>query len=152
MKGKIAQRAYYEKVPAALQEAMDEFYRLTGRRYQMVESYRMDDAEYAIVGMGSMVETALATVDWIREHEGIKLGVVHVTSYRPFPGPQIVEVLQGLKGISIVERMDDPLAQSNPLTADIKAAFADAMIGTEGYPQINRVPVILQRFGWAGQP
>jgi pyruvate-ferredoxin/flavodoxin oxidoreductase len=44
MKGKIAQRAYYAKVPSAVQEAMDEFYRLTGRRYQMVESYRMDDA------------------------------------------------------------------------------------------------------------
>ncbi len=142
MKGKIAQRAYYAQVPAAVQEAMDEFYRLTGRRYRMVESYRMEDAEYAVVGMGSMVETALATVDWIREQEGVKLGVVHVTCYRPFPGPQIVEALKGLKAFSVVERMDDPLAQSNPLTADVKAAFADAMIGAEGYPQITRIPVI----------
>jgi len=142
MKGKIAQRAYYAQVPAAVQEAMDEFYRLTGRRYRMVESYRMDDAEYAVVGMGSMVETALATVDWIRKQEGIKLGVVHVTCYRPFPGPQIVEALKGGKAFSVVERMDDPLAQSNPLTTDIKAAFADAMTGAEGYPQIARIPVI----------
>lgn len=142
MKGKIAQRAYTDRVPAAVQEAMDEFYRLTGRRYQTVQSYRMDDAEYAVVGMGSMMETALATVDWIREQEGIKVGVVHVTCYRPFPGPQIVAALQGLKAFSVVERMDDPLAQSNPLTADIKAAFADALIGSKGYPQVERVPVI----------
>lgn len=142
MKGKIAQRAYYAAVPAAVQEAMEEFYRLTGRRYQTVESYRMEDAEYAIVGMGSMMETALATVDWIREQEGIKVGVVHVTCYRPFPGPQIVGALQNVEAFSVVERMDDPLAQSNPLTADIKAAFSDAISGTESYPQLDRVPLV----------
>jgi pyruvate-ferredoxin/flavodoxin oxidoreductase len=142
MKGKIAQRAYYARVPEAVQEAMDEFYRLTGRRYQPVESYRMDDAEYAIVGLGSMMETALATVDWIREQEGIKVGVVHVTCYRPFPGPQIVEALKGLKAVSVVERMDDPLAQSNPLAVDVKVAFADAVIGTEGYPRVERIPTV----------
>jgi pyruvate-ferredoxin/flavodoxin oxidoreductase len=142
MKGKIAQRAYTDRVPGAVQEAMDEFYRLTGRRYQKVETFRMDDAEYAIVGMGSMMETALATVDWIREQEGIKVGVVHVTCHRPFPGPQIVQALKGLRAFSVVERMDDPLAQSNPLTADIKAAFADAVIDSEGYPQVDRIPPV----------
>ncbi|MFZ5917530.1 MAG: 2-oxoacid:acceptor oxidoreductase family protein [Chloroflexota bacterium] len=142
MKGKIAQRAYTDRLPQAVQEAMAEFYRLTGRRYAMVESYRMDDAEYAIVGLGSMMDTALATVDWIRQHEGVPVGVVHITCYRPFPGPQIVAALKGLKAFSVVERLDDPLAQSNPLTAGIKAAFADALIGSEGYPQVDRIPVI----------
>lgn len=142
MKGKIAQRAYYDQVPAAIQEAMDEFYRLTGRRYTMVETYRMEDAEYAVVGMGSFIETARATVDWIREEEGVKLGIVHVSCYRPFPGAQVVEALSGLKAFTVLERMDDPLAQSNPLTVDIKASFADAMIGREGYPAIERIPTI----------
>ncbi|MCB0160125.1 MAG: hypothetical protein KDD83_18460, partial [Caldilineaceae bacterium] len=89
MKGKIAQRTYYDQVPGIIQNAMDEFYAQTGRRYEMVETYRMEDAEYAVVGMGSFIETARATVDFIREEEGIKLGVVHVTCYRPFPGPQL---------------------------------------------------------------
>ncbi|UCC65650.1 MAG: 2-oxoacid:acceptor oxidoreductase family protein, partial [Anaerolineae bacterium] len=142
MKGKIAQRAYSARVPAAVQEAMDEFYQLTGRRYGVVETYRLDDAEYAIVGLGSMMDTALATVDWIREQEGIKVGVVHITCYRPFPGPQVVEALKDLKAFSVVERMDDPLAQSNPLTAEIKAAFADALIGADGYPRVDRIPVV----------
>jgi pyruvate-ferredoxin/flavodoxin oxidoreductase len=142
MKGKIAQRSYYSRVPGAIQSAMDEFYRLTGRRYDMVETYNMEDAEYAVVGIGSFIETARATVDWIREEEGVKLGVVHVTCYRPFPGPQIVEALRGLKAFTVLERMDDPLAQSNPLTREIKAAFADAMTGHEGYPQVDRIPTI----------
>jgi pyruvate-ferredoxin/flavodoxin oxidoreductase len=142
MKGKIAQRTYYDKVPAAIQNAMDEFYKLTGRRYEMIDTYHMEDAEYAVVGIGSFIETARAVVAWIRKEEGVKLGVVHVTCYRPFPGAQLVETLKGLKGFTVLERMDDPMAPNNPLTSDIKAAFADALIGTEGFPKIDRIPTI----------
>ncbi len=150
MKGKIAQRAYYDRVPQAIQEAMDRFHRLTGRRYAMVETWHMDDAEYAVVGMGSAMETARATVEWIRKHEGIRLGVVHVTCYRPFPGPQVVETLKHLKGFTVLERMDDPIAPNNPLTNDIKAAFADAYIGREGYPAIDHIPEIYSGVGGLG--
>ncbi|MCC6443879.1 MAG: 2-oxoacid:acceptor oxidoreductase family protein [Armatimonadetes bacterium] len=142
MKGKIAQRAYYDRVPDLLREAMEEFHALTGRRYRMVDSYRMEDAEYALVGMGSLCETAAATVDYLRDRAGIRAGVAHITSFRPFPGALIVEALKGVKAFAVIERMDNPLAQSNPLTAEIKAAFADALTGTEGYPKIDRVPSI----------
>ena len=142
MKGKIAQRVFYERVRPALQEAFDEFYRLTGRRYGFIDTYRMEDADYAFVGMGSMMETAVATVDWIRENPGLKVGVVHVTSFRPFPGPELVEALAHTRAFSVLERMDNPLAESNPLTVEIKAAFTDALLGTDGYPEITRVPVI----------
>lgn len=142
MKGKIAQREYYDRVPNAVQNAMDEFYRLTGRRYQMIDGYRVEDAEYAVVGMGCMMETAKATIDYIRETTGIKLGVVHVTCYRPFPGPQLVEMLKHLKAFTVLERMDDPIAPNNPLTSDIKAAFTDAYIGNEGFPAVDHIPTI----------
>ena len=142
MKGKIAQRVYYDKVMAALKKNMAAYTALTGRRYEVVESYRMDDAEYAIVGMGSMIETAEATIDWIRENLGIKVGAVHVTCFRPFPSVEIVEALKGVKAFSVAERMDNPMAQSNPLTREIKAAFADALTGHAGYPEITRIPKI----------
>ncbi|RME79699.1 MAG: pyruvate ferredoxin oxidoreductase [Chloroflexi bacterium] len=142
MKGKIAQRVYYQKVLPALKAAMDEYYRLTGRRYAVVEPYRMEDADYAIVGMGTMIDTAEATVDWIRDNLGIKVGSVHVTCFRPFPAVEIVEALKGVKAVSVVERMDNPLAQSNPLTREIKAAFADALVGVDGYPEITYIPQI----------
>jgi pyruvate-ferredoxin/flavodoxin oxidoreductase len=141
MTGKIAQRFFYDQVPAALQEAMDEFYRLTGRRYNMVTPYKMEDAEYAIVSMGSTAETASVTLDHIRSL-GHKTGSVTVTAFRPFPGPQIVEALKDVKAFAVIERMDNPLAVSNPLTAEIEAAFAKAMMGTPGYPKIDRIPVI----------
>jgi pyruvate-ferredoxin/flavodoxin oxidoreductase len=85
----------------------------------------MDDAEYAIVGMGSMIETAEAAVDYLRKEKNIKVGIVHVTSFRPFPGKQLTEVLKNVSSISVLERMDNPLAESNPLTIEVKAALAD---------------------------
>ena len=142
MKGKIAQRAYYEEIAPALRQAFSDYEALTGRKYDLVESYRMEDAEYAIVGMGTLIETAEASIDWIRENLGIKVGAIHVTCFRPFPGPEIVDALKNVHGFSIVERMDNPLAQSNPLAREIKAAFADAMINLEGYPYIERIPKI----------
>ncbi|MFQ6612655.1 MAG: 2-oxoacid:acceptor oxidoreductase family protein [Fidelibacterota bacterium] len=125
MKGKVAQRFYTDQVATRLQKAMDEYSDLTGRRYQPVDSYKMEDAEWAIVGMGSMIETAEAVADYLRETEGVRLGVVHLTAFRPFPGQQVVEALSRVKGFSILERLDNPLAESNPLTLEIKAAFAD---------------------------
>ena len=121
---------------------MIDYYELTGREYKVVESYRMDDAEYAIVGMGSLIDTAEATVDWIRQHLGIKVGVIHLTCFRPFPSVEIVEALKRVKAFSVVERMDNPLAQSNPLTREIKAAFTDALTGHDDYPEITYIPQI----------
>jgi len=125
MKGKIAQRVYTDEIEQTLVKSMDEFYELTGRKYGLIAEYKMEDAEYAIVGMGSMIETAEAAVDYLRQEKKIKIGIVHVTSFRPFPGKQIVEALKNVKAFSILERMDNPLANSNPLTLEIKAAFAD---------------------------
>ncbi len=142
MKGKIAQRYYTEQILPALKAAMDDFGKLTGRKYAVVEPYRMEDAEYAIVGMGTMIDTAEATVDWIRAHTGIKVGSVHLTCFRPFPSVEIVEALKGVKAFSVIERMDNPLAQSNPLAREIKAAFADAMIGQDGYPTLDSIPQV----------
>jgi pyruvate-ferredoxin/flavodoxin oxidoreductase len=138
MKGKIAQRYFYDRIPDLLLLAMDEFYKQTGRQYDLIDSYYTEDADYVIIGMGSMLETAEIAVDWMRESDGLKVGAMHITSFRPFPGREIVEALKHVKGIAIVERMDNPLAQSNPLTTEIKSAFADAF--TNG--DIDHIPKI----------
>ena len=149
MKGKIAQRNYYDRVPAAVEEAMEEYYRNTGRRYRMVDAYRMEDAEYALVGMGGMMETAMVAADYMRAKLGFKVGVVHVTSFAPFPATQLVEALRRVKAFTVVERMDNPLAQSNPLAQAVKASFADALMGLSygshgdmKYPEVERLPKI----------
>jgi pyruvate-ferredoxin/flavodoxin oxidoreductase len=142
MKGKIAQRYFYDRIPAIMGRVVEEFYSLTGRRYGTIDGYGLEDAEVAIVGMGSLAETATATAKYLRDHEGIKIGTLHVTSFRPFPGPEIVEALKRVKAIAVIERMDNPMAQSNPLTAEIKSSFADALSGAAGYPKIDRMPAL----------
>ena len=142
MKGKIAQRYYTDEVPRHLADAFNEFHKLTGRRYGLIDTYRLEDAEYAIVGLGSVMETAMPAVDWMREELGWKVGLLHVTAFRPFPGREIAAALMDCKAVSVIERMDNPLAKDNPLTTEVKAAFADAAAGAEGYPPIARVPKI----------
>src|SRR6266403_1285240 len=67
MKGKIAQRWYYDRVEDIIKDCFEEFYRKTGRRYDFLEPYRCEDADYVLIGMGSYMETAKATVDYLRE-------------------------------------------------------------------------------------
>jgi pyruvate-ferredoxin/flavodoxin oxidoreductase len=140
MKGKIAQRRYYDKVLPAAKAAMEEFYQLTGRRYQVVMPYRLADAEYAIVGSGCMMETAEAAVDWVRDNMGVKVGLLHLTCFRPFPSADMVAALRHCKAVTVVERLDIPMMQSNPQLCEIKAAFADSMAETPGYPPITHMP------------
>src|SRR5205807_1801472 len=130
MKGKIAQRHYYDQVGSALEEAFAEFHRKTGRQYGFVEPYRCEDAEYILVGMGCYMETAKATVDYLREKKGIAAGCLTVFVFRPFPARQIVRALKDCKAFTVFERMDDPMSTTgNHLTREIKAAFCDATIG-----------------------
>lgn len=142
MKGKIAQRTYYDTVEPALNEAFEEFYRKTGRRYGVVDAYRCEDAEFILVGIGSYMETAQTTIDYLRE-KGIPAGCLNVYCFRPFPAKQIVDALKDCTAFTVYERMDDPLSTTgNHLTREIKAAFCDALNGANGQEKIDRIPRI----------
>jgi len=149
MKGKIAQRRYYDRVLPVLKSVISEFGDLTGRRYDTVLPYRLDDAEYAIVGSGCMMETCEAAVDYMRKH-GIKVGCLHLTCFRPFPSADVVRALRHCKAISVLERLDIPMMQSNPQLCELKAAFADAMAEAPGYPRITRMPRFVGGSGGLG--
>ncbi len=143
MKGKIAQRWYYEQCAPVLEDAFDEFYRKTGRRYGFVDAYRCDDAEYILVGMGCYMETAQITIDYLRDELGVRAGCLNVTCFRPFPSQQIVAALKDCKAFTVIERMDDPLSTTgNHLTREVKAAFCDAMTGQNGIEKIDHIPKI----------
>ncbi len=151
MKGKIAQRAFYSLLEPALNEAFTEFAAQTGRKYDLIECHRCDDADYVMVGMGSMMETAQATIDWMRTNTDMKVGCISVISWRPFPGPQLAAALSGKKAVAIIERLDIPAAQSNPLAAEIKASLFDAASGAPGYPSIDSsLPAIWECSGGLG--
>jgi pyruvate ferredoxin oxidoreductase alpha subunit len=62
-----------------------EFKELTGREYKRVETYMMEDAEVAMVLLGSSVETAVLAAKQLREEEGLKVGIIAPRCLRPFP-------------------------------------------------------------------
>ncbi|MBX9585480.1 MAG: 2-oxoacid:acceptor oxidoreductase family protein [Gemmataceae bacterium] len=141
MKGKIAQRWYYDRVGPALQEAFDEFGRKTGRQYGPVEAYRCEDAEFVLVGMGCYMETAKATVDYLREKKNVRAGCLTVSVFRPFPAKEVVDALKGCAAFTVFERMDDPLSTTgNHLTREVKAAFYDAVLGQNGQDRLTGDP------------
>lgn len=86
-----------------VEEVFAEFKELTGREYKLVESYGMEDAEVAIVCLGSTYETAMITIDQLRE-EGIKAGVVAPRLFRPFPLEEVAAALQNVKAVACMDR------------------------------------------------
>src|SRR5262249_15811313 len=125
-----------------LKDCFEEFYRRTGRKYDVLEPYRCEDADYILVGMGCYMETAKATVDYLRS-KGVAAGALTVFVFRPFPAKQIAEALKDCKAFTVFERMDDPLSTAgNHLTREVKAAFCDAVTGQNGQGKIERVPRI----------
>jgi pyruvate-ferredoxin/flavodoxin oxidoreductase len=143
MKGKIAQRWYYDRVAPALADAFAEFAERTGRQYDFVRQYRCEDAEYIVVGMGCYMETAEATVDYLRDHCGLAAGAVTVYCFRPFPARQIVDAMRNCRAFAVLERMDDPLSTTgNHLTREIKAALWDAATGRGGHEPLGNMPKV----------
>ncbi len=126
--GVAAQRPFYFDHLAELTDrAMDEYAALTGRRYARASGYRIDDAEYVILGQGSVVANAEVVADYMRNVKGIKVGVVNVTMFRPFPADCITRLLRGKKGVVVLERTDQPLAVDLPLLREIRAAMSQGV-------------------------
>jgi pyruvate-ferredoxin/flavodoxin oxidoreductase len=126
--GVAAQRPFFfDHVQPLTDRAMDEFYQLTGRKYARASGYRLDDAEYVIVGQGSVVWNAEAVADYLRETRGLKVGVLNLTMFRPFPADLVAKLLKGKKAVTVLERTDQPLAVDLPIVREIRAAMGKAV-------------------------
>lgn len=86
-----------------IQEAFDAFEKFTGRKYNLVETYKVEDADAVVVCMGSSVETTMEVVDELRA-KGMKVGVVGIRVFRPWPLEQLAEVLKNVKAIAALDR------------------------------------------------
>ena len=137
MQATAAQRPYFfDHIEQIADACMNEYAGLTGRRYQRVATFKAEDADYLIVGMGSMIVQAEAVADYLRETRKLKVGVVNLTMFRPFPGDLLGHVLRGKKGVAVLERTDQPLAEDLPLIREVRAVLTkcieNGMAGTDG--------------------
>jgi len=125
MQSVAAQRPFFfDHVKELANQSFEEFFQLTGRRYERVLTYRVEDAEYLIIGQGSVIPSAEVVADYIRETRKIRVGVVDLVMFRPFPGDLIGNIIKGKKGVAILERLDQPLAVDLPLMREIRASIA----------------------------
>ena len=150
MNGVIARRNNFsEAIPGFLEQAYAEFGELTGRHYGMISEYRCDDAETVFVSLGSAAENIEAGVDFLREHDGAKVGSIHVNVLRPFPAAALVRALAGKRNVIVLERTDEPLANENPLTRETRAALEKAVEHdhADDYPTLapRDVPLIFRQ-------
>jgi len=95
-----------------------------GRPYGLFEKYKMDDADCAIVAMGSTAGTSKVVVDDLRA-KGLKAGLLKSRVFRPFPKEEIADALKDLKAIAVMDRSDSMNGQEGPLCLEVKAALFD---------------------------
>ena len=106
-------------------EISEAYGRETGRTYGHIEAYRMEDADFAVVLMGSSAGTAKAAADKLRDR-GIKAGVVKVRVFRPFPRAEIAEALRNVKALAVMDKSEGFSGAGGPLYADTVPGLYEA--------------------------
>lgn len=131
--GAYATPVYYMECKRAQAQAMmdakevikkvgAEFGQMTGRTYGLIEKYRMDDAEEAIVIIGSSAGTAKEAVNELRE-QGRKVGLIKVRAFRPFPSEEIVDALKNVKAFAVMDKDDSFNGHCGPMFAEVAASM-----------------------------
>ena len=125
METKMNQRLAMKNAKQVILDVAKEFEQISGRKYGFFEEYKLDDADYAIVIIGSAAGTTKDAIDQLRE-KGIKAGLLKVRVFRPFPGEEISEALKNVKAVAVLDRAESFSACGGPLGSEVKAALYDA--------------------------
>lgn len=114
-----------------------------GRGYGLYEKYKLDDAEVAIVVIGSAAGTAKVVVDELRA-KGVKAGLLKIRVYRPFPHEEIAKDLANMKAIAVLDRSDSCNGSTAPVYSDISAAF-------QMHPSVKAPKMVNYVYGLGGR-
>ncbi|TBW28659.1 pyruvate:ferredoxin (flavodoxin) oxidoreductase [Gramella sp. KN1008] len=121
-----AANLYYDKVPATVQEVMDEFYTHTGRKYKLFDYIGHPEAERLIIIMGSGEGAVRETVDTLLNQDE-KVGVLLVRLFRPFSIKHFIdEIPETVKRIAVMDRTKEPGSTGEPLYQDVITAFSES--------------------------
>jgi pyruvate-ferredoxin/flavodoxin oxidoreductase len=121
--GALARGPYFDAfVDASLSASFEQFARKTGRGYETLSRYKLDDARTVLLAQGAAVETARVAADTLRKKYKVKVGVLGIHALRPFPGAAIVSALEGRDSVFVLERTATPMSGEPPLTREIRAS------------------------------
>lgn len=122
MEAKRNQAEGMRHVEQVVLDVAEEFAQLSGREYGLFEAYRLEDAERAVVMIGSVAGTTKDAIDRLRE-KGEKVGLLKIRLYRPFPADAIAEALKNVKAVAVMDRAEGYSNHGGPLGADVMAAL-----------------------------
>ena len=120
-----AKRNQAEGMKNAVQVVKDiaaEFAGISGREYGLFEEYCMEDAERAVVMIGSAAGTTKDAIDDLRA-KGEKVGLIKIRLYRPFPADELAAALKNVKAVAIMDRAEGYTNHGGPLGADVMSAL-----------------------------
>ncbi|MCR4960149.1 MAG: pyruvate ferredoxin oxidoreductase [Lachnospiraceae bacterium] len=121
MEARVAQAQAMINAKKVILDVAADFEKTFGRKYGFFEAYKMEDAEVAMVIMGSSAGTAKVAVDELRA-QGIKAGLVKLRVFRPFPGEELAAVLQNCKAVAVMDKSEGFSACGGPLFAETAGA------------------------------
>ena len=107
-----------------ISEVFADFEKLSGRKYSYFEEYKLDDAEVAVVVLGSTAGTAKTVVDGLRA-QGMKVGLLKLRVFRPFPAAELAEALKHLKAVAVMDKAESFSAAGGPIFMDVRSALYD---------------------------
>jgi pyruvate ferredoxin oxidoreductase alpha subunit len=139
MEHKRAQHEAMTKVAKVVQEVSDDFARNFGRKYDLFETYRLEDAEVVLVALNSAAGTIKDEIDRYRE-KGVKAGLLKPRLFRPFPYEMVGNALKNAKAVCVMDRADS-YGGYGPMFMEIASAL---------YP--HRGPVLFNKiYGLGGR-
>lgn len=111
-----------ELAPDIIVKVGEQYGKLTGRKYSLLEPYKMEDADIGVLVLGSTAGTARVAVNALRE-KGVKAGLVKLRVFRPFPKEEIKNTLKGLKAVAVMDRSDSFGAFGGPVFSEVRSAL-----------------------------
>lgn len=130
-----------EKAEQVYPQVIEEYARISGRRYWYLNSYMADDAEAIVMVLGSAYGTLKAATRRLRE-KGLKVGVVGLTMFRPFPEKQLIELLGNTKAVIVMDRAYSYSGLGGPFYTEVLAML---------YRNGVRVPAMNMVYGLGGR-
>jgi len=124
MEHKVQMAEAMKNAKRAVLDVAADFEKTFGRKYGFFEEYRMEDAEVALVLIGSTAGTAKACVDLLRA-QGVKAGLVKIRVFRPFPMEELAAALAHTKAVAVMDKSEGNSASGGPLFAEVRSACYD---------------------------
>ncbi|MEE0883627.1 MAG: pyruvate ferredoxin oxidoreductase [Faecalimonas sp.] len=122
MEAKRNQAEGMKNALAVVKDVAKEFAKISGREYGLFEEYCMEDAERAVVIIGSAAGTTKDAIDALRA-KGEKVGLIKIRLYRPFPADELAKALENVKAVAIMDRAEGYCNHGGPLGADVMSAL-----------------------------